>query len=102
LMHADEKGNDLSGKTDQLFSCEDDFASFEEVSFKYPKVNEVHFETLDQYKKLMEICSSDSDMAPIFIKDLDGTLHMLHQINLEGVENLKGYALVYIGKPDIH
>ena len=50
----------------------------------------------------MEICSSDSDMAPIFIKDLDGTLHMLHQINLEGVENLKGYALVYIGKPDIH
>jgi NhaP-type Na+/H+ or K+/H+ antiporter len=102
LMHADEKGNDLSGKTDQLFSCEDDFASFEEVSFKYPKVNEVHFETLDQYKKLMEICSSDPDMAPIFIKDLDGTLHMLHQINLEGVENLKGYALVYIGKPDIH
>ena len=102
LMHADEKSNDLTGKTDQLFSCEDDFASFEEVSFKYPKVNEVHFETLDQYKKLMEICSSDSDMAPIFIKDLDGTLHMLHQINLEGVENLKGYALVYIGKPDIH
>lgn len=102
LMHADEKGNDLSGKTDQLFSCEDDFASFEEVSFKYPKVNEVHFETLDQYKKLMEICSSDPDMAPIFIKDLDGTLHMLHQINLEGVENLKGHALVYIGKPDIH
>ncbi len=102
LMHADEKSNDLSGKTDQLFSCKDDFASFEEVSFKYPKVNEVHFETLDHYQKLMEICSSDPDMAPIFIKDLDGTLHMLHQINLEGVENLKGYALVYIGKPDMH
>jgi NhaP-type Na+/H+ or K+/H+ antiporter len=102
LMHADEKSNDLTGKTDQLFSCEDDFASFEEVSFKYPKVNEVHFETLDQYQKLMEICSSDPDMAPIFIKDLDGTLHMLHQINLEVVENLNGYALVYIGKPDIH
>lgn len=102
LMHADEKSNDLSGKTDHLFSCKDDFASFEEVSFKYPKVNEVHFETLDHYQKLMEICSSDPDMAPIFIKDLDGTLHMLHQINLEGVENLKGYALVYIGKPDMH
>lgn len=102
LMHADEKSNDLSGKTDQLFSCKDDFASFEEVSFKYPKVNEVHFETLDHYQKLMEICSSDPDMAPIFIKDLDGTLHMLHQINLDGVENLKGYALVYIGKPDMH
>lgn len=102
LMHADEKGKDLSGKTDQLFSCEDDFASFEEVSFKYPKVNEVHFETIEEYKRLMELCSSDPDMAPVFIKDLEGTLHMLHQINLEGVENLKGYALVYIGKPDIH
>ncbi len=102
LMHADEKGKDLSGKTDHLFSCEDDFASFEEVSFKYPKVNEVHFETMEEYKRLMELCSSDSDMAPVFIKDLGGTLHMLHQINLEEIENLKGYALVYIGKPDIH
>lgn len=100
LMHADEKGSDLSASSDQLFSCEDDFASFEEVAFKYPKVNENSFESLEEYERLMKLCTSDQDMAPIFIKDPNGTLHMLHQINLKEIENLKGYALVYIGKPE--
>jgi NhaP-type Na+/H+ or K+/H+ antiporter len=100
LMHADEKGSDLSASSDQLFSCEDDFASFEEVAFKYPKVNENSFESLEEYERLMKLCTSDQDMAPIFIKDPNGSLHMLHQINLKEIENLKGYALVYIGKPE--
>lgn len=102
LMHADEKGKSLSQNTDQLFSCEDDFVSFEEVSFKFPIVNELAFTSFDQYQQLMKISNADQDIAPIFIKDPEGSLHMLHQIDLQSIEDLKGYALVYIGKPDIN
>lgn len=102
LLHPDEKGKELSQKSDQLFSCEDDFASFEEVSFKFPKVNETPFETLEDYQRIMKISATDSEIAPIFIKDPQGKLHMLHQIDIESIEDLKGHALVYIGKPDIN
>ena len=101
LMHANEKGNDLSERADQLFSCYDDFASFEEVAFKYPKINEVSFKTLEEYRYLIKMATTDKDVAPVFIKAPEGELHMLHQIDLEQLEQLEGYALVYIGKPDI-
>jgi len=38
-------------------------------------------------------------VVPLFIKDPEGTLHLIPTFDWKNVKNLKGYAWVYLGKP---
>lgn len=101
LMHPDEKEQSKQQHKDVLFSATDDFASLEEISYNYPKINEVKFNSKEEYSDLIQMANSDPEMAALFLKDNEGILHILANLDIEAIEDLKGYTFVYLGKPMI-
>jgi NhaP-type Na+/H+ or K+/H+ antiporter len=99
LMHADEKQASRLEYQDQLISCTDDFAAFEEAAFNYPQVHEAHYKSEKQWDELQQKIAAEPLAVPLFIKDPEGTLHLIPTFDWTNVKNLKGYAWVYLGKP---
>ena len=84
---------------DQLISGTDDFAAFEEAAFNYPQVHEAHYKSEKQWDELQQKMAAEPLAVPLFIKDPEGTLHLIPTFDWTNVKNLKGYAWVYLGKP---
>ena len=82
-----------------LFSSTDDFNSLTEVANKYPSINEIQLSGRAHYDKLIDKTNSDKNIIPLFLKDLEGELHIISSQS-EQIANIeKGWRLVYLGKP---
>ncbi|KJD34044.1 cell shape-determining protein [Tamlana nanhaiensis] len=83
-----------------LFSHRDDFSSLLELSRRHPSIQEIDLTDKAHYESLIEITNNDDDIIPLFIKDLEGELHIISSFGLDIVEKIKeGFQLVYLGKP---
>lgn len=101
LMHPDEKEVSKQQHKDLLVSATDDFASLEKIAHKYPKVNEIKVNSKQEYLDLVQMTQSDPEMAALFLKDVQGTFHILANLNIDSFEDLSDFLFVYIGKPMI-
>ncbi len=101
LLHPDEKEVSKQKHKDVLLSATDDFASLEKITHKYPKVNEIKVNSKQEYLDLVQMTQTDSEMAALFLKDTQGTFHILANLNIDNYEDLNDFLFVYLGKPMI-
>ncbi|WP_223549988.1 sodium:proton antiporter [Aestuariivivens sp. NBU2969] len=99
LVTIQEMLDDSNNPREGLFSHTDDYNALMELTGKYPSIQEIELQDKEHYIKLIEITNKDKDMIPLFIKDLEGELHIISSYNLEIETIKKGFQLVYLGKP---
>ena len=99
LVTTQEMLDDTNNPKEGLFSHKDDFNSLLEVTRKHPSIQEVDLEDKEHYEKLIEITNNDNEIIPLFVKDLEGELHIISSYNLVVDKIEEGYQLVYLGKP---
>lgn len=83
---------------DKLFSKKDDYFNLSEVARKYPTMHELDLESKEHYLKEVARLNDERKTIPLFIKDLDGTLHIICSLDAN-FEIQEGYKLVFLGKP---
>ncbi|WP_152286692.1 cation:proton antiporter [Flavicella marina] len=88
-----------NSRTSNLLHHKNDFVSVSEVARKYPKINEIAFNTKEEYIKLIRLTETDEDMIPLFVKYPDNHLDIITYVNRTRLENIKkGTSIVYLGK----
>jgi len=99
LVSTEEMNNEIKKPKEGLFSSTDDFNSLTDVANKYPNINEINLSGKSSYDKLIEKANKDKNAVPLFLKDLEGELHIISS-NSDQIDNIeKGWQLVYLGKP---
>ncbi len=91
--------NDDNYTNEGLFSQIHDYEMFNEMSEKYPNIQELKIIDKLHYETIMKEASDiQKEIIPLFLKDTNDELHIIipNQNTLEIAENWK---LVYLGKP---
>lgn len=97
LISPEELRDTTDNPEDGLFSHTDDYINISEVVRDYPNINEVVITSKDHYFKVLEATKNELKTVPIFIKDLDGNIHIIpSHSNQFPVE--VGYTFMYLGK----
>ena len=83
-----------------LFSATDDFINLIEVSRKYPAIQEVPINSIEEYQAVIKALTNDVDMIPLFVKAKDGTIDIIgsYTENLE-LKSFENCMVAYLGKP---
>lgn len=98
LISKDEL-NDPNNKPKQgIFIQTDDFITLTETTRKYPAIHEIDLKDKAHYDNLIELSGKDRDIIPLFLKDEEGELHIIANINKEDEEFTEGWKLAYLGK----
>jgi hypothetical protein len=94
-----EELNDPNHKPKQgVFIQTDDFISLTETTRKYPAIHEIDLRDKAHYDNLIELSEEDRDIIPLFLKDEEGELHIIANIDKEDEEFTEGWQLAYLGK----
>lgn len=99
LISSQEKLEETSGLREYLLSQTYDFNTLTELARTYPEIHEIALLSRDHYHDLIAKISNDDDCIPLFVKDLNGELHIIASYHLQANTIKKGYKLVYLGKP---
>ena len=99
LVTSQEMLDESNSPKEGLFSHKDDFNSLIALTRKHPSIQEIDLENKAHYDKLIKITNKDKDIIPLFIKDLEGELHIISSYSLEVDDIEEGFQLVYLGKP---
>ncbi|MDP5157389.1 MAG: cation:proton antiporter [Flaviramulus sp.] len=99
LISSQEKLEETSGLREYLLSQTYDFNTLTELARTYPEIHEIALLSRDHYHDLIAKTSNDDDCIPLFVKDLNGELHIIASYHLQANTIKKGYKLVYLGKP---
>ncbi|NRD22218.1 sodium:proton antiporter [Winogradskyella litoriviva] len=99
LVTTDEMNNPENNPKEGLFSPTDDYITLNEVTRKFPSIQEIDIEDKVQYDSLIEITKNNKNMIPLFFKDEEGELHIISSYKSDIKEIGKGCKLVYLGKP---
>ncbi|MCF7559543.1 cation:proton antiporter [Sabulilitoribacter multivorans] len=99
LVTTEEMQDENNNPREGLFSHTNDFSSLIELTKRHPSIQEIDLEDKEHYESLIKITNDDKDIIPLFIKDLDGELHIISSYNLEVDTIEEGFQLVYLGKP---
>ena len=99
LISSQEKLEETSGLREYLLSQTYDFNTLTELARTYPEIHEIALLSRDHYHDLIAKTSNDEDSIPLFVKDLNGELHIIASYHLQANTIKKGYKLVYLGKP---
>jgi hypothetical protein len=60
----------------------------------------VPISTKEEYSKVAKIITDDEEMIPLFVKQKDGTIHIIGSFVQElDVKSFQGSQIVYLGKP---
>lgn len=97
LISAQEIGRD-DVVLEKIFSQYDDYLNLSEVARDYPQMNEVNLHSKEHYIKEVVRLNEERKTIPIFIKDLEGVLHIIASLDAN-FEIEEGFKLVYLGKP---
>lgn len=91
----DENNNPKEG----LFSHTDDYNALMSIAEEFPMINETSILDEEAYTKQITSINKDKDRIAIFIKDQEGTLHIIPSSNEKIGVKLENAHLVYLGKP---
>ncbi|MBT8255896.1 MAG: NAD-binding protein, partial [Bacteroidia bacterium] len=98
LINEMEMNDPLKNPKEGLFSKNMDFVTLNEITRQFPAVFELEIKNEEHYEKLIKIIEADENVAPIFVKDVNGQLKVLSQGNGQGAEVREAQKLVCIGK----
>lgn len=91
--------SDKDKHNQELFNHNYDFISLMEVTRKYPAILEFEVESEEHFTDIMERINTIHDIIPIFIKDSNNEIHIIHDKVQEEVNIKEGCLLVYLGRP---
>ncbi|MFD0863199.1 cation:proton antiporter [Sungkyunkwania multivorans] len=97
LITNEEMSDEKIDRPDCLFSPTDDFINLSEVARDYPTMHELEIESKEHFLESLNAINEERESIPVFIKDLDGELHIL-SCKSEEMDIKQGYFLVYMGK----
>jgi len=97
LISPEEMKDNTNSAENGLFSHTDDYINISEVVRDYPQINEVEISSKDHYLSLLEATKNEIKTVPIFIKDLDGEIHIIPSKS-EELEVAAGFKFMYLGK----
>lgn len=98
VVDTDEIPDPENRNKPELLSLKDDFVAFMDAVRANPTVHEVPLKDEDQYQVLWERINASENMVPLFIKDLEGELHIIPSFLRSGGQIREGYKLVYMGE----
>ncbi|TDT46285.1 NhaP-type Na+/H+ or K+/H+ antiporter [Maribacter spongiicola] len=98
LVDVDEMADPENNPKEGLFSHTDDFIKLTEAARKYPSIHEIELHDTEHYEGLIEITKADSDIVPLFLRDLEGEIHIITAFSKEFTDIKEGYKLAYLGK----
>ncbi|WP_228853083.1 cation:proton antiporter [Aegicerativicinus sediminis] len=99
LLTTDEMSGSAEVPKEGLFCQSADYITLTEAARKYSSINEIEVKSLDHYKKLLRLTGDQKHTIPLFLKDLEGELHIISSDEDPGFEIAEGWILVYLGKP---
>ena len=98
LISKDELNDPNQKPKQDIFIQTDDFISMTETTRKYPALHEIDLLNMEHYESLIEFSEKDKDIIPIFLKDEEGQLHIIADIDKDEEKFTEGWKLVYLGK----
>jgi NhaP-type Na+/H+ or K+/H+ antiporter/Trk K+ transport system NAD-binding subunit len=98
LISSQEKLEKTSEPREYLLSQTYDFNTLTELAGKHPEIHEISLLGSDHYNTLIHKIDNNTDVIPLFVKDLNGELHIIASSNLQAITIKKGFKLVYLGK----
>ena len=99
LVSVDEMRDSNNNPKEGLFSHTDDYTTLNNVTTKFPSIQEIELIDKAHYESLIKTTNADKDIVPLFIKKEDGELIIISSYNNEIDDINEGYQLVYLGKP---
>ncbi|MDN6279630.1 MAG: cation:proton antiporter [Psychroflexus sp.] len=97
VISSEEMENPEKNPEEGLFSPTDDYIKLVNLSRRYPNIHEIELNSLEHYRGLIEMSKAESDIVPLFIKNEEGRLDIIHSNSTE-IEIDEKSKLVYIGK----
>ncbi|MGJ8591488.1 MAG: cation:proton antiporter [Aquaticitalea sp.] len=98
LVTSDELNDPNQRPKQGLFIQTNDFISLAETTRKYPAIHEMDLKDKAHYENLIELSEKDRDIIPLFLKDEEGQLHIISNIDKEYEKFTEGWKLAYLGK----
>jgi NhaP-type Na+/H+ or K+/H+ antiporter len=98
LVAKEDMLDSQSTSVEDLFSQTDDFNTLTEITHKFPAIHELTLKDSNHYFDIIELANNDKEIIPLFIKDSDGGLQVIHLFNKEVDEIAPDTTLVYLGK----
>jgi NhaP-type Na+/H+ or K+/H+ antiporter len=98
LISKDELNDPNHRPKQGIFIQSDDFISLTETTRKYPAVHEIVLRDKAHYENLIKLSIKDKDIIPLFLKDEEGELHIITNIDKENEAFTEGWKLAYLGK----
>ncbi|MBA6151976.1 cation:proton antiporter [Gelidibacter maritimus] len=99
LITSDELSDPNFVPKEHIFMQTDDFISLTETTRKHPAIHEIDIIDKEHYESLIELSGQDDNIIPLFLKDEEGVLHIIAEINKDDEKFTEGWQLVYLGKP---
>lgn len=98
LITSDELSDPNYVPKDHIFIQTDDFISLTETTRKHPAINEIDIQDKEHLKSLIELSGKDDNIIPMFLKDEQGVLHIISDVDPDEEKFTEGWKLVYLGK----
>jgi NhaP-type Na+/H+ or K+/H+ antiporter len=98
LISKDELNDPNHRPKQGIFIQSDDFISLTETTRKYPAIHEIVLRDKAHYENLIKLSIKDKDIIPLFLKDEEGELHIITNIDKENEAFTEGWKLAYLGK----
>lgn len=98
LITADELSDPNYVPKEHIFIQTDDFISLTETTRKHPAINEIDIQDKEHLKSLIELSGKDDNIIPMFLKDEQGVLHIISDVDPDEEKFTEGWKLVYLGK----
>ena len=99
LISSEELADPNYKPKNNLFLRTDDYISLTRTTRKYPAINEIDLVDKAHYENLITLSGKDDDIVPMFLKDEEGVLHIIANLDKDDEEFTEGWKLVYLGKP---
>ncbi|MFT5435722.1 MAG: NhaP-type Na+/H+ or K+/H+ antiporter [Ulvibacter sp.] len=97
LMTSQELQTNTNSSSKELFSHTHDYTKFSHVANEYPSIQEIPIDSIDEFRRFLQIIEKDDDAIALFLKHPGGFLDIVSVHTKMEVD--EGSHLVYIGKP---
>jgi hypothetical protein len=96
-MTSQDLQTNTNSSSKELFSHTHDYTKFSHVANEYPSIQEIPIDSIDEFRRFLQIIEKDDDAIALFLKHPGGFLDIVSVHTKMEVD--EGSHLVYIGKP---
>tara|TARA_B100000787_G_scaffold170248_1_gene165209 strand:- start:55844 stop:57661 length:1818 start_codon:yes stop_codon:yes gene_type:complete len=96
LVSAEEVMNQNFEDENQFFTPKDDYINLSEAVRDYPNIHEISIQSVEEYKKTLELLHKKLESIPLFVKTADNNIYLLSEFKSKELSR-EDVTLVYVG-----